>query len=277
MGDLYLARYGVLPFSPTLNRNTVGRLFDKHILHEESRQTLYNMRIFLIAICSMFCTLTLCSQTFTEQLRKEVQGEGKVTVTHSAEIERLVNAVPAEKKEKQEQTTAKGNAQKTTAQKATEQTAKNTGASAQKHIATPAAEKHHATERQTPAPTRQADNTSADRGRNTTVNVADTAVGTPNKKMLRNGQKVTGYRIQIYSGGNRKADRQECEKIAARIKRSFPNLPVYVHFYSPSWKCRAGNFTDYNEAKEMLKEIKDLGYTHACIVKGTITVPATTE
>lgn len=93
-----------------------------------------------------------------------------------------------------------------------------------------------------------------------------------NMKIMRHSYKTTGYRIQIYSGGNKRVDRQKCQEISTRIKLHFPDLPVYVHFYSPSWKCRAGNFVSQQEAQEMLKKIRALGYTQACLVKGKINV-----
>lgn len=89
---------------------------------------------------------------------------------------------------------------------------------------------------------------------------------------MRNSRKVTGYRIQAYSGGNSREDRQKVESIGSAIKSRFPSLPVYVHFYSPRWICRVGNFRTYQEAESILKELKSMGYKQACIVKGKITV-----
>lgn len=50
----------------------------------------------------------------------------------------------------------------------------------------------------------------------------------------------------------------------------YPNLPIYVHFYNPRWICRVGNFRSYSEAARVLKDIKAMGYSQACIVKGKI-------
>lgn len=220
------------------------------------------MRILLITICSLFFSLSVGAQTFTEELRKQKEGQGKVTIKQSAEIERLVNTVPEEKK--QDAKTPQSGEKRNDKQE-------------KKSSDTTVRQKPHDAARQTvrntpPAPL--AANIAAGK----VGSVADTSViGGQNKKIIRNGQKVTGYRIQIYSGGNRKADREKCEQIKARLKNAFPELPVYVHFYSPSWKCRAGNFTDYNEAKAMLKEIKAVGFTHACLVKGTVIIQKDSE
>ena len=89
---------------------------------------------------------------------------------------------------------------------------------------------------------------------------------------MRQGYKVDGYRVQAFSGGNSRADRQKAENIGAAIKAHFPEEPVYVHFYSPRWICRVGNYRSYEEADRVLQQIKKLGYKQACIVKGKITV-----
>ena len=93
-----------------------------------------------------------------------------------------------------------------------------------------------------------------------------------NKKVMLNGRKTTGYRIQVYSGGNSRKDRQNAENTGRALKQRFPSVPVYVHFYSPRWICRMGNFRTYQEAESLLKEIKSMGYHQACIVKGVISV-----
>ena len=103
-------------------------------------------------------------------------------------------------------------------------------------------------------------------------NASDSQSVSHGKKVMTNTHKVVGYRIQAYSGGNSREDRQKAERISSAIKSRFPELPVYVHFYSPRWICRVGNFRTYEDAAKMLKEIKGMGYTQACIVKGKINV-----
>lgn len=112
----------------------------------------------------------------------------------------------------------------------------------------------------------------SDMRRNPVTDVeADASVSTTHK-MMRRSYKAQGYRIQLYSGGNKRVDREKCEQIARQMKASFPNMPVYVHFYSPSWKCRAGNFTSHEEASKVLQQVRRMGYTQACLVKGTVNV-----
>ena len=90
--------------------------------------------------------------------------------------------------------------------------------------------------------------------------------------MIKNGYKVTGYRVQVFAGGNSRNDRLKAEKTGSEIKSLFPGVPVYVHFYSPRWICRMGNYRTYEEAHEVLNRVKDMGYQSAIIVKGKITV-----
>lgn len=92
------------------------------------------------------------------------------------------------------------------------------------------------------------------------------------KKVMRGSHKVTGYRVQAFAGGNSRADRVKAEKIGNMIKMRFPDLPVYVHFYSPRWICRVGNFRSQSEAMRVLRQVRAMGCKGACLVKGKITV-----
>lgn len=92
------------------------------------------------------------------------------------------------------------------------------------------------------------------------------------KKVLGRGQKVDGYRVQAYAGGSSKADKQKAEQVGERIKEAFPEEPIYVHFYSPRWICRVGNYRTYEEAHRMLEALKGIGLTQSSIVKGKITI-----
>ena len=92
------------------------------------------------------------------------------------------------------------------------------------------------------------------------------------KKIMKGGTKVNGWRVQVFAGGNGRADRQKAERIGEEIKTLFPSEPIYVHFYSPRWICRMGNYRTYEEAHDMLLQVKQMGYPSAVIVKGKITV-----
>ena len=89
---------------------------------------------------------------------------------------------------------------------------------------------------------------------------------------MRGSRKIVGYRVQAFSGGNSRIDRQKAEQASIVIKIKYPEEPVYVHFYSPHWICRVGNYRTFEEANSMLQKVKALGYRQANIVKGKITV-----
>ena len=92
------------------------------------------------------------------------------------------------------------------------------------------------------------------------------------KKVMRDGRKMIGYRVQIFSGGNTREDRIKAEQIGQELKKRLPSQPVYVHFISPRWTVRVGNFRKQEHATSLLKTMKKFGYRQACIVKGTVTI-----
>ena len=87
---------------------------------------------------------------------------------------------------------------------------------------------------------------------------------------MRKPYKTTGYRVQVFAGGNSRTDRQKAEQTGRAMESLFPGDAVYVHFYSPRWICRIGNYLTYEEAHERMLEIRKLGYPAATIVKGKI-------
>ncbi len=92
------------------------------------------------------------------------------------------------------------------------------------------------------------------------------------KKVYRNAYKTTGYRVQVFAGSNSREDKAKAESIGTAIKHLFPDQPVYVHFYSPRWICRMGNYRTFDEAQAVLTRVQEAGYNAATIVKGTITL-----
>lgn len=92
------------------------------------------------------------------------------------------------------------------------------------------------------------------------------------KKILVGARKEEGWRVQVWAGGNTRKDREEAEKVGKKVKEKFPDKPVYVHFYSPRWICRIGNFQDQKEALRYLREIRGMGYKSANLVKMKISL-----
>lgn len=186
----------------------------------------------ILTLCAGCCLAAVAQTTFTDQLQQSKAGEGKVTVTQDKSIEQLVNTPPAPAK-------PRANGQSSTDMGTNGQTA--------------------ATSSKDPS-------------------VSDYDALTPDttsfdlRKKVMKGQKANGFRVQVFAGGNSRNDRIKAERTGEEIKALFPTEPVYVHFYSPRWICRMGNYRTYEEAHEILLQVKRLGYQSAVIVKGKITV-----
>ena len=202
----------------------------------------------IVTLCVGCCLAAGAQDTFTERLQKSNAGEGKVTVTQDKSIDELVNGpkvvqstvTPQPATPKPKQTVAPAGSQKEENKSATQPT--------------PADEKRPVvTDRPETMP--------------------DTTYTEETRKKVMKGYKVNGYRVQVYAGGNSRDSRQKAEKTGKEINSLFPGEPVYVHFYSPRWICRMGNYRTYEEAHQVLNAVKKLGYQSAIIVKGKITVP----
>ena len=191
--------------------------------------------------------LTLCAgivvnasaQTFTQRVQQKKAGQGTVTIEESAEIDQLVNSAVL-------------GAATTTTTKPTTSTSPTS----------PTKPTNPTSSTTTTKPTTTTDN-------GTTAEEAPVEI---TKKIRTGGTKVTGYRVQAFAGGNSRKDRQQAESVGNQIKSSYPEVPVYVHFYSPRWICRVGNYRTYEEAHQMLLSLRKMGFKEAIIVKGKITV-----
>ena len=196
-------------------------------------------RIAVIAILTTGCLGGVQAQTFLDRLKKPAKDKAVVTVTQDAAIDKLVNG---------------------------DITAKTTVVNKKEHAASTKKESAHS------ASTKKESAHSA--STTTTPPASSSTLEEPDmsNKVMKNSYKVTGYRVQAFAGGNKRNDRQAAENVGTAIKRRFPEQPIYVHFYSPRWICRVGNFRTYEEAHAMLVEIREMGYKQASIVKGKISV-----
>ena len=188
-----------------------------------------------IALCVGCITAADAQSTFTERLQKSNTGEGKISVTQDKSIDALVNGASAVTKQPENIKPE------------------------QKEKVTPPKDKADDKEKEKVAP----------KDNEAVVVVPDTV--DMHKKVMK-GYKVNGYRVQVFAGGNSRNDRLKAERTGENIKSAFPDEPIYVHFYSPRWICRMGNYRTYEEAHEVLRRVKQLGYDSAIIVKGKITV-----
>lgn len=92
-------------------------------------------------------------------------------------------------------------------------------------------------------------------------------------RMPKQQIKMSGFRIQVYAGGNSRASRDEAMKIAKKVKTSFPDMSVYTNFQSPRWICRIGDFRTIEEANFMLRKMKETNeFEEASIVKSIIQI-----
>ena len=205
-------------------------------------------RIAVIVLLRVQCISGAQAQTFLDRLKKPTKDKAIVTITQDAAIDKLVNGNNAtnatiETKKAPANTTKKDNT--------ASHTAKSNAAS---NTATPSS------------------NTATPSSNASTSHASSPEEPDMSKKVMKNSYKVTGYRVQAYAGGNTRNDRRTAETVGNNIKRRFPEQPIYVHFYSPRWICRVGNFRTYEEAHAMLVEIREMGYKQASIVKGKISV-----
>lgn len=209
-------------------------------------------QLIIISILCIGTVLGADAQTFTQRIQKKVAGQGTVTITQDSVIDRLVNSAPLGIRGSALPRPTSGRSQGETP------TNKPTA----------------------PSTSSQANQSGQPSSNSQTSPTSPTPPATPNdqdpvdptKKVMRNGYKINGYRVQAFAGGNSRTDRQKAEQIGNNIKAQYPNVPVYVHFYSPRWICRVGNYRTYEEAHQMLSSLRKLGYSQATIVKGKITV-----
>ena len=195
--------------------------------------------VIILTLC-VGCILAADAQSsFTQRLQKSNSGEGKVTVTQDKAIDDLVNGTAEQKAAPQKQSEKKEKPVAVTTQKEQE---------------------------------KQSDDKTAEVKTAETQQQAIIPDTTDTRKKVIKGYKVNGYRVQVFAGGNSRNDRIKAERTGSEIKAQFPGVPVYVHFYTPRWICRMGNYRTYEEAHEVLTRVKNLGYDSAIIVKGKITV-----
>ncbi|MBQ2179848.1 MAG: SPOR domain-containing protein [Prevotella sp.] len=196
-------------------------------------------QLLIICILCVGCITAVDAQSvFTQRIQQSNSGEGKVTITQEKAIDDLVNGKT-------------GLTVPTVPQKQTEN---NTTAT------------NHQEKPERLTTTNKTETTI----KTETTTVAPDTIDT--RKKLMKGYKINGFRVQVFAGGNSRSDRLKAEKIGDEIKTLYPGTPVYVHFYSPRWICRMGNYRTYEEAHEVLRNVKQLGYQSAIIVKGKITV-----
>lgn len=242
-------------------------------------------RLFILSCLIVCITAIAHAQTYTQHLQQKAAGKGSVVVTQSEEIDKLVNTAnvnprqqePAHKPVAAEKPTSA--AVKTTPTAASKsQNHENVAHSNPTHNNAA----HHGTEPRHEA-TQHHESTlhhestqrhESTQHHNTATETAEAEAPAVDmsKKVMRRSYKTNGYRVQVFAGGNSRNDKIKAQQAGNAVKAAFPSQPIYVHFYSPRWICRMGNYRTYDEANAILQQVKKLGYKQACIVKGKISV-----
>ena len=196
-------------------------------------------KLTLILLAVVAITLSAMAQTpFTQHVRTQRAGEGKVRIIQDSIIEKVVNQPMTGKTAKPGKTT--GKTDKTTT-KPKDDTATHHDNAAAKH-----------------------DNTEHE---NADDNETNKHVGSAKTTTM------TAYRIQIFSGSNSHQDKQKAYDLAAKCKEKFPELSVYTKFVSPRWVCRVGDFKNLADAQNYASKIRAAHFTREVrIVKTTIRV-----
>lgn len=209
------------------------------------------MKNFIAFLMLISCvSLTAEAQKYTEQVQKRIKGQGIVTINQSEAITNLVNGNGMVKQPDSTKTTP---------------ASKKINQESNKKQDTDSMKKMDSVGKDIPA--RQPVIQETKESGNAETPIVDTG-----KKVMLGGYKIDGFRVQAFAGGNTRNDKIQAQEIGNKIKMAFPGQPVYVHFYSPRWICRVGNYKSMEEANIMLHKIKALGYKQAIIVKGKITV-----
>lgn len=72
----------------------------------------------------------------------------------------------------------------------------------------------------------------------------------------REHKTVSGYRIQIFSGNSYDYSIEQLQQIKSDFEKEFPDIPVYLNYFDPDFKIRAGNFRNRLDCIPLLKRIR---------------------
>jgi hypothetical protein len=79
-----------------------------------------------------------------------------------------------------------------------------------------------------------------------------------------------GYRVQIFSGSNRK----DAYSAQARLQDQYPELRTYIIYSEPNFKVRAGDFRTRMEAQKLMQELRS-SFSSLFIISEKINPPKT--
>lgn len=244
------------------------------------------MRKIIITLAALFCAFTSApAQSFLDHLQKDDKGNGSVSVKQSDDINKLVNgsnknnsqtpqtdpSKPAKDKNKTDNKSVRPEDHSSSSSNTRREDYEREASAAKKDRGVEKSPSEDARERERREKERKAQR-EAERQRKIKEMEANAVPSDNSKKLMVNSKKVSGYRIQVYAGSNTRNDRAKAQEVCQKLKKEVPGQPIYVHFYSPRWVCRFGNFKKKDDAENMLKRVKKLGYKTACVVKCPISV-----
>lgn len=182
----------------------------------------------------VFILTSVCAtaQTFTDHARKQNNGGGRLTVVQDTELDNIVN----NKRGKTTQTTQ-------TAKKAEAKPAKKADVASDD-----VQKKNKASDKPTANTAIPATKPAS------TVRSSNSRQG--NYYVARQRVASQGYRIQIYTGGNSRNDKNEAQQMRVKCQQQFPELAAYVHFISPHWVCRVGDFNTRESAARYVSRLR---------------------
>ncbi|WP_028296256.1 SPOR domain-containing protein [Olivibacter sitiensis] len=64
--------------------------------------------------------------------------------------------------------------------------------------------------------------------------------------------KVSGYRVQIYSGNSR----NDAYAAQSRFKRMYPHINTYLGYSQPNYRLKVGDFTNKSQAQSLMEELR---------------------
>ena len=218
-------------------------------------------RTIAILATSLFLT-TAPAQTFLDHLQNDDKSSGQVSVKQSEDINKLVNGSGKSKEQdtKQEATRQEERSRQ-------ESRSKSHQRDYERNVSTAEDEARDKARRERERKARE-----AARAKKMQEFEENVDASSSRKKLMSNSKRAKGYRIQVFAGGNTRLDRAKAQEMGAKVKTKFPGHPVYVHFYSPRWCCRFGNFRNQEAATKLLKQVKKEGFKNACVIKTAITV-----
>ncbi|MBP5380163.1 MAG: SPOR domain-containing protein [Bacteroidaceae bacterium] len=103
-----------------------------------------------------------------------------------------------------------------------------------------------------------------------TISEGVDSMSMPSDSLLNSGKRIrmTGYRVQVYAGGNSRDAKRRAYQMESLVKTFFPEHRVYTRFVSPRWICHVGDFRTRDEAIELLQEMLKTGrFPEAITVK----------